>query len=54
MSPTTGVKAPRALAETRRWAAPGSLGCLSTPMGDAELESLVETLAAVLAAERGG
>jgi len=29
------------------------LGCLSTPMGDAELESLVETFAAVLAAERG-
>ena len=28
------------------------LGCLSTPMGDAELESLVETFAAVLAAER--
>jgi glutamate-1-semialdehyde 2,1-aminomutase len=27
------------------------LGCLSTPMGDAELESLVETFAAVLAAE---
>ena len=25
------------------------LGCLSTPMGDAELESLVETFAAVLA-----
>jgi glutamate-1-semialdehyde 2,1-aminomutase len=30
------------------------LGCLSTPMGDAELESLVETFAAVLAAEGGG
>jgi hypothetical protein len=29
------------------------LGCLSTPLGDAELESLVETFAAVLAAERG-
>ena len=29
------------------------LGCLSTPMGDAELESLVETFAAVLAAENG-
>jgi glutamate-1-semialdehyde 2,1-aminomutase len=28
------------------------LGCLSTPMGDAELESLVETFAAVLAMER--
>jgi glutamate-1-semialdehyde 2,1-aminomutase len=28
------------------------LGCLSTPMGDAELESLVETFATVLAAER--
>ena len=27
------------------------LGCLSTPMGDAELESLVETFAAVLAME---
>jgi len=27
------------------------LGCLSSPMGDAELESLVETFAAVLAAE---
>jgi hypothetical protein len=25
------------------------LGCLSTPMGDAELESLTETFAAVLA-----
>jgi glutamate-1-semialdehyde 2,1-aminomutase len=24
------------------------LGCLSTPMGDAELESLIETFAAVL------
>ena len=30
------------------------LGCLSTPMGDAELESLTETFAAVLAAEPGG
>jgi hypothetical protein len=30
------------------------LGCLSTPMGDAELESLTETFAAVLGAERGG
>jgi len=30
------------------------LGCLSTPMGDAELESPVETFAAVLSAERGG
>ena len=30
------------------------LGCLSTPMGDAELESLVETFAAALAAERRG
>jgi hypothetical protein len=29
------------------------LGCLSTPMGDAELESLVETFAAVLDMERG-
>ena len=29
------------------------LGCLSTPMGDAELESLIETFAAVLAMERG-
>jgi hypothetical protein len=28
------------------------LGCLSTPMGEAELESLGETFAAVLAAER--
>ena len=28
------------------------LGCLSTPMGDAELESLTETFAAVLEAER--
>jgi glutamate-1-semialdehyde 2,1-aminomutase len=28
------------------------LGCLSTPMGDAELESLTETFAAVLAMER--
>src|SRR5262247_2378836 len=28
------------------------LGCLSTPMGDAELEGLVETFAAVLAMER--
>jgi len=28
------------------------LGCLSTPMGDAELESLVETFAAVLDGER--
>ena len=27
------------------------LGCLSTPMGDTELESLVETFAAVLAME---
>src|SRR5262249_50218340 len=27
------------------------LGCLSTPMGDSELESLVETFAAVLAME---
>jgi hypothetical protein len=27
------------------------LGCLSTPMGDAELESLIETFAAVLAQE---
>jgi glutamate-1-semialdehyde 2,1-aminomutase len=30
------------------------LGCLSTPMGDAELEGLVETFAAVLAMERSG
>jgi glutamate-1-semialdehyde 2,1-aminomutase len=30
------------------------LGCLSTPMGDPELESLVETFAAVLETERGG
>jgi len=30
------------------------LGCLSTPMADAELEGLIETFAAVLAAERGG
>jgi glutamate-1-semialdehyde 2,1-aminomutase len=30
------------------------LGCVSTPMGDAELEGLVETFAAVLAAENGG
>jgi glutamate-1-semialdehyde 2,1-aminomutase len=30
------------------------LGCLSTPMGDAELEGLVETFAAVLEMERGG
>jgi glutamate-1-semialdehyde 2,1-aminomutase len=30
------------------------LGCLSTPMGDPELESLVETFAAVLAMEREG
>jgi glutamate-1-semialdehyde 2,1-aminomutase len=29
------------------------LGCLSTPMGEAELEGLVETFAAVLAQERG-
>jgi len=29
------------------------LGCLSTPMGDAELESLTETFAAVLETERG-
>ena len=29
------------------------LGCLSTPMGDAELEGLVETFAAVLELERG-
>ena len=29
------------------------LGCLSTPMGDAELEGLVETFAAVLEMERG-
>jgi glutamate-1-semialdehyde 2,1-aminomutase len=28
------------------------LGCLSTPMSDAELESLIETFAAVLALER--
>ena len=28
------------------------LGCLSTPMGDTELESLLETFAAVLAMER--
>jgi glutamate-1-semialdehyde 2,1-aminomutase len=28
------------------------LGCLSTPMGDAELEGLVETFAAVLAMDR--
>ena len=28
------------------------LGCLSTPMGDAELEGLVETFAAVLEMER--
>ena len=27
------------------------LGCLSTPMGDPELEGLVETFAAALAAE---
>jgi glutamate-1-semialdehyde 2,1-aminomutase len=30
------------------------LGCLSTPMGEAELESLVETFAAVLESERAG
>jgi glutamate-1-semialdehyde 2,1-aminomutase len=30
------------------------LGCLSTPMGNAELEALVETFAAVLALEREG
>jgi glutamate-1-semialdehyde 2,1-aminomutase len=30
------------------------LGCLSTPMGDAELEGLVETFAAVLEMERAG
>jgi glutamate-1-semialdehyde 2,1-aminomutase len=30
------------------------LGCLSTPMGDAELEGLIETVAAVLEAERAG
>jgi len=30
------------------------LGCLATPMGDAELEGLVETFAAVLEMERGG
>src|SRR5262249_35937759 len=30
------------------------LGCLSTPMGDTELEGLVETFAAVLAMERKG
>jgi glutamate-1-semialdehyde 2,1-aminomutase len=30
------------------------LGCLSTPMGDAELEGLVETFAAVLEMERRG
>jgi glutamate-1-semialdehyde 2,1-aminomutase len=30
------------------------LGCLSTPMGDAELESLIETFAAVLEMERDG
>jgi len=29
------------------------LGCLSTPMGDAELEGLIETFAAVLEMERG-
>ena len=28
------------------------LGCLSTPMGDTELEGLIETVAAVLAMER--
>jgi glutamate-1-semialdehyde aminotransferase len=28
------------------------LGCLSTPMGDAELEGLVETFAAVLEMEK--
>ena len=28
------------------------LGCLSTPMGDSELEGLVETFAAVLEMER--
>ena len=28
------------------------LGCLSTPMGDAELEGLTETFAAVLETER--
>jgi len=30
------------------------LGCLSTPMGDAELEGLVETFAAVIEMERAG
>jgi len=30
------------------------LGCLSTPMGEAELEGLVETFAAVLEMERAG
>jgi len=29
------------------------LGCLSTPMGDTELEGLIETVAAVLEMERG-
>ena len=29
------------------------LGCLSTPMGEAELEGFVETFAAVLERERG-
>jgi len=30
------------------------LGCLSTPMGEPELEGLVETFAAVLEMERRG
>jgi glutamate-1-semialdehyde 2,1-aminomutase len=34
--------------------APTGLGCLSTPMGEAELEGLVETFAALLERERAG
>jgi glutamate-1-semialdehyde 2,1-aminomutase len=42
----------RALLEHGVLISPTGLGCLSTPMGDSELEGLVETFAAVLDAER--
>jgi glutamate-1-semialdehyde 2,1-aminomutase len=43
----------RGLLEAGVLVSPTGLGCLSTPMGEAELEALLETFAAVLAAEAG-
>jgi glutamate-1-semialdehyde 2,1-aminomutase len=57
---TTAVEGERLVRLVRRLMEHGvlmsvtGLGCLSTPMGDAELEGLVETFAAVLEMERAG